>query len=249
MKTLLTLALVSVAIATFAEEPIKQKAKPTEAEMQEKAMKKFGGFVVQPGTKNGSIGFINAQKRLPVTEIDKAVTGLHEMLKHEILVKEAQVKGLPTRADVAKAGVSLAVFAVDDPALPVVLAAPEERWALVNVAKLNEGLKDDVLAKGLVKHRFRGELHRAFALVAGAWMSQYQGNMNSVSSLKELDSVKVDDVTVDVMMRCEGYLKSINVTPERVTTYHRAYREGWAPAPTNEYQKAIVEKINALRKK
>lgn len=238
MKKLVMVVVAVLACSAFAE---------TAMESSDKAMKKFGGFVAQPGTKKGSIGFVNAQQTIPVAEIEKVVAGIHEMLKHEIVVKEATITGLPTGEDVKKAGVSIAVFAVEDPNLPVVLAAPEDRWALVNVAKLNVGLKNDILAKGIVKHRFRGELHRAFALVAGAWISQYSGNMNDVASVQALDSMKVDAVTVDVMTRCEAYLKSIDITPERVTTYHRAYREGWAPAPTNDYQKAIIEKIEAAR--
>ena len=34
--------------------------------------------------------------------------------------------------------------------------------------------------------------------------------------------------------------------PVMMVTYGRAVREGWAPAPTNEYQKAIWDKIHAM---
>ena len=33
--------------------------------------------------------------------------------------------------------------------------------------------------------------------------------------------------------------------PYRRTTYKRACKEGWAPAPTNDFQRAVWEKIKA----
>ena len=36
------------------------------------------------------------------------------------------------------------------------------------------------------------------------------------------------------------------ITPWYQTTYHKAVEEGWAPAPTNEYQKAIWDKVHAM---
>lgn len=245
MSKLSVVPMVGVMFAALVACADGASAKTTKEQIREKAMVKFGGHIAKPGSKQGSVGFVNAQKRIPASEIDKVVAGLREMLNQEVSVRELPVKGMPTRSDVESAGFSVAVFAVDDPNLPGLLSAPEDRWALVNVAKLSEGLKDDVLAKGLTKHRFRGELHRAFALVAGGWASQYQGNMNNVSSVRDLDSLKVDAVTVDVMMRCDAYLKSIGVTPEYVTTYQRACREGWAPSPTNEFQKAVWDRVHA----
>jgi hypothetical protein len=41
------------------------------------------------------------------------------------------------------------------------------------------------------------------------------------------------------------YLKSLGVTPAEMTTYRKACREGWAPAPTNDIQKAIWEQVKA----
>jgi hypothetical protein len=35
------------------------------------------------------------------------------------------------------------------------------------------------------------------------------------------------------------------VTPPYTVTYSRAYSEGWAPLPTNEFQRAVVERIKS----
>ena len=41
-------------------------------------------------------------------------------------------------------------------------------------------------------------------------------------------------------------LPELGVTPWKETTYKRACEEGWAPAPTNEYQKAVWDKVHAI---
>ena len=43
--------------------------------------------------------------------------------------------------------------------------------------------------------------------------------------------------------------KARAITPVPRTTYRRACYEGWAPAPTNEFQKAIWEKVKADRER
>lgn len=35
------------------------------------------------------------------------------------------------------------------------------------------------------------------------------------------------------------------ITPAEIQTYRNACRQGWAPAPTNDYQKAIYERMQA----
>ena len=41
-------------------------------------------------------------------------------------------------------------------------------------------------------------------------------------------------------------LKSLGVTPMEVTTCRQVCRLGWAPAPANEYQKAVWEELHAI---
>lgn len=41
------------------------------------------------------------------------------------------------------------------------------------------------------------------------------------------------------------HLSDFGVKPRKMATYKRACQEGWAPAPTNDIQKAIWEKAKA----
>ena len=47
-------------------------------------------------------------------------------------------------------------------------------------------------------------------------------------------------------MTLERLLPTYGLMPWKQTTYKKACQEGWAPAPTNEYQKAIWDKIHSV---
>jgi hypothetical protein len=248
MKRLIAIAVAAMAVAcTGAENVATNGTVSRKGTLKRIYDEKFGGLIVQPGSRKGCIGFLNAQGKVDKDEITKVVKNLHRLLKQDMRVADASVKGLPTRKDVEKAGVSLAVFAVDDAALPALLAAPEERWALVNVAKLGEGLPKGAAGNVLLTTRFRAEMMRAFSLVAGGASSQYPNNIHAATELAQLDAMDADALTMDVILRCQNHLqKDLNVMPERVVTYRRARQEGWAPAPTNDVQKAIWDKVHEM---
>ena len=211
--------------------------------------KNFGGYVIKPGSRQGSIRFVNAQKRLEINEIEKVIGTIRSQLKCDIGAIEKPQSGLPTREMVASVGATLAIFVVDNPSLPTSLVAQEDRWAMVNIAKLSDGLKEDVVGKRLFARRARGMLMRVFSLLCGGGSSQYKGNLFGVPDARSLDSVDVDSMIVDMVSRYVPYLETVGVTPEYRATYSRACMEGWAPAPTNEYQKAVAERIKEKQSK
>ena len=133
---------------------------------------------------------------------------------------------------------------VDSDSLPALLLAPEEGWAVVNVAALSKGYPlADVLAS-----RVRKELLRDFALAGGcAFMSRSQivlrGDMRSP---RDLESIQEVSYGVEALMTLEWMLPYYAVMPWRQATYKKACREGWAPAPTNDVQKAIWDKVHAM---
>lgn len=208
--------------------------------------RKFGGFVVQPGSLAGRIVFVNGQKDLAVSEIEKVIATIKSGMAYNIVVVEGEMPSpMPKSQDLAKHKADVAIFVVSDSALPALLVSPEENWSIVNVAKCMNGLKDDVLGKRLFALRCRGELIRGFAQASGIWTSNYKDNILNAKSPTELDAMKGDSLVADILQRCKEHLARIGVTQERKVMYTRACHEGWAPAPTNEYQKAIWEKIKA----
>ena len=65
---------------------------------------------------------------------------------------------------------------------------------------------------------------------------------------KDLDAVTLEEYGVDVQMALARLLPSYGVIPYTQTTYRKAVQQGWAPAPTNEYQKAVWDKVHAAPK-
>ena len=50
----------------------------------------------------------------------------------------------------------------------------------------------------------------------------------------------------DMTPRMSGYLEKGGIRPEQKVFYRKAVEEGWAPAPTNEFQRAIWDKVHAM---
>ena len=69
----------------------------------------------------------------------------------------------------------------------------------------------------------------------------------STASVKDLDTVQ-EFIPIDMGARWTDYLKNLGVTPAYQRTYKQACIEGWAPNPTNEYQKAIWDRVHAAPK-
>ena len=208
---------------------------------------KLGGLLERPTALKGTIGFIDCESGIGTAEIERTRDIISQEMKFNYKIVRAAAKaGIPGRKDVDSEGLSVAVFIVSSPSLPPMLAAPEERWALVNVQRLKEGLSGDTLGERVFAARCRSEIIRAFALACGSWSSQYSGNILTATSVADLDCCNPDRMVFDMVQRCTKYLASIGVTPSRKASYQVACREGWAPAPTNEVQKAIWDKVHEM---
>lgn len=66
--------------------------------------------------------------------------------------------------------------------------------------------------------------------------------MKQVTSLKELDALPRTPCPDTYRSVREGALK-FGIRQARRTTYRQAVREGWAPTPTNDVQRAIWEEV------
>lgn len=208
---------------------------------------KFGGLLERPTALKGIIGFIDCESGLGSAEIERVRDIIaHEMRFNYKIVQSKAKAELPGRKDVDDAGLSVAVFVVSCPSLPPMLAAPEERWTLVNVQRLKEGLPDNVLGERVFAARCRNEILRAFALACGSWTSQYPDNILTATSVADLDCYNPDKMVFDMVQRCTKYLASIGVTPSRKASYQVACKEGWAPLPTNDIQRAIWDKVHEI---
>ena len=203
---------------------------------EKQRMSRTGGMLVKPNTMKGSLAIVNTQKKVTTKELGWVADRLHRDMRIDVRLMDGGKVDVST-VEKAKAALKseVAVFIVDDPALPVSLVAYEAHWGIVNVAKLESAKPDPVLLYG----RTKVETMRVVALVCGSGDSQYPGSTLSIGDKPEdLDAVN-GALPIDAMNKMAVSLARINVTPAVYTSYRRACREGWAPQPTNDAQRAI----------
>ena len=204
------------------------------SERRERFLCSTGGRIVKPGTPNGKIRFVSSVKDVGATVLERQYSQFKKAYPFDIGTVEGQAVTVDTAAsEKNKLGFALAVFIVDSPLSSPMLAAPEEGWAIVNHRVCGT---PERTAKQAVK---------AFAYIAGAANSSYGVSFLSSTRPQELDSIAAIDIPVDVAECIKKQLAIINVIPEVNVIYRQACSEGWAPPPTNKYQKAAWDKIHA----
>ncbi|MDR2850166.1 MAG: hypothetical protein LBW77_06470, partial [Verrucomicrobiota bacterium] len=182
--------------------------------------------------------FLNVQTRVPAKVIDEPVELLGKMLRLSATRKDAP-SGKPAQAaqDALKdAGVAAVIVVGDAAGDPSLLIAPESRWALVNVAALADpGVSPETLAE-----RTQKEVWRAFGYLMGAAHSNFEHCLlKPVLSTEDLDALKTKGLCPEPFNKIMAQAQKLGMKPQRMTTYRKAVEEGWAPAPTNDFQKAI----------
>ena len=69
--------------------------------------------------------------------------------------------------------------------------------------------------------------------------------MCPIKSVQDLDVIQVERPCPEPFNKMIDGAKTFGIEPIRMATYRIACEEGWAPAPTNDVQKAIWEKVKA----
>ena len=210
-------------------------------------LKKTGGRIVDMSTMKGKFVFVNCQKSVQSEKVKDVVERLGRHFMSDFSIADGKSSVTVENAGVALAenGATAAVYLVDSKSLPPLLLAPESKWAMVNVA----ALASDGADAAKLERRVKREMMRAFAGVSGGCGSMDPLCVSrTVTSLSELDALKSGDLSAEPMYRAEDALKAMGITPFRKTTYREACEEGWAPSPTNEYQKVVWEQVHAVPK-
>ena len=198
-----------------------------------------GGSIKSRHRNSKDVYYVNAQQRVGAEILETARLQMERFLKTPIVHTNAvfsfsnpQIFG------------ELSLYVIDDASMPMSLIAPEGRWAFVNVAKLAEGRGEK---PAFLEARVKKEMARVGCLLLGGVGSSYRHNLlRFVASAEGLDEFTDDTLPVDGLQRCQQYLLQLGVKPWRTVSYRKACEEGWAPAPTNDVQKAIWDKVHAM---
>ena len=247
MKKLVFAAIAAVtfgvALAEETAAPAAEKPKVPRSELIRRSqMKQFGGMVVRPGSLKGKVVIANATATVDDAVLEKIATEYKKLVKITIETAKSEKPSLANvSALVEKLDAEAVLFVTDDASLPPLLCAPESRWTIVNIAGLSKGGATAPVLAG----RIRKEVSRGFAYLAGAANSTFSNSlMSAVTKPQTLDYLNDEMPPVEVVARFPEYLKGLGVTPILHVTYKQACQEGWAPAPTNEYQQVFWNLAN-----
>lgn len=244
MKKLVLSALAVASAASIMAVEIKKPAasngdKPNREQIQEAIYRQTGGKIAVPGSQQGKIVYVNCQKRAAVEALKENAASFIKQTHFAIEVQD----GAFTFPNPKVEG-NASLFVIDDPAMPALLSAPEDKWAMVNVAKLAVGAGEK---PAFFNARVQKELTRGFCLLAGAQNSNYPMSLTGpVTRVEDLDNFADCRLPVDILNRFKPYMEGLGVKPEVLQTYRKACKEGWAPQPTNDVQKAIWSDVHQL---
>jgi hypothetical protein len=247
MKT----SLVAVSILlTLAATLSAQPAPPAPAQLPVRTMSpaarsnmlaRTGGLVQQP-VAGPSLLIIDTQKRIaPALFVDTA-NKIRKLLSLSISAQshpssEPVTVALKALADTNTAAV---IVIADIAGYPSLLIAPESRWAMINVAALGgPGVPADTLSD-----RVQKETWRAFGYLMGAAHSMGEHClMKSVLAPEDLDALAIKSLSPEPFIKIMEQSQRLSMQPLRMTTYRKAAEGGWAPAPTNDIQRAIWNEL------
>ena len=210
-----------------------------------KGVEIVGGILPRPNPLTGKVIVVNAQKVVSTDSLTNSIRALNKSLNTQILMRDSAplpIKEMKGRTKEFKA--QEAVFIVNDPDCEsAIMIAPDDNWAMVNVAALTVG----DAKPAFVAARTNKELMRAFLMLCGAFDSSYEGSvLRGIRSADDLDTIVNVSPPLDVVGRVRKYLFARGVETRPPVTYLKACQEGWAPAPTNEIQKAIWNRVHAI---
>lgn len=202
-----------------------------------------GGIVEKPGSGKGMFLFADSTGELTEAMLFRDLNILNRTLKispkiircESVTVKSAKSKLMGLGGDAA-------VFIVNDIDLPRLITASEEGWAIVNIGKM----KLDNPSTELLNKRITVEVIRGLAQIFGSGNSGL--SMTAITSLKDIDELKHTGFPSSAIKLCQTQMKKLGFEPKVTASYRVACRQGWAPTPTNDVQKAIWNQVHATPK-
>lgn len=247
MKRLMLCVAAIAAFASYAdfqdEEPVDPKRAAARARKQREFLKDTGGYVYKIPENPGKFSIVNAQRSLDLDAFKKAMDGLsyfNSILIDAINVSD-KVDAVTAEAVFKATGANGAVFIIDDPKYPISIIAPESKWGIVNIAPLRKGAKNDAA----LKKRASRELWRVFYYVAGAADSDVERCLlRPVFSGNDIEALETNTICPTILPKTELHLKAMGIKQWERATFREACEAGWAPAPTNDFQKVIWAEYN-----
>jgi len=236
LAVLMVLSVVPMYVEAVVPQKVKQELTPEEKQRRREAAKqrryvRTGGLVQAP-YKGRVVSVVNMGKDVDAKILAEFAQTVEAGLRFPVEV------GLSRSAN---AGIVLEVRDSDYPAAFIV--APENGYAMVNVAKLRaDGASGDKLNDRLFKELWRSLVY----LLGGGNNPQPNCIMKPITSPRELDAFTSRCPCPLSFTFVTDAAKRFGVSPRIIATYLEACQEGWADKPTNDVQRAIWDKVHQV---
>lgn len=236
-----TKLILFLAVAVVSAQAALAEHTPVHPSRMEEFNKKTGGLVMPPANA-AKLVYLDARgdRSVAFTNNMKAASRL---IDFGYVVKNIQLKEGACPLEIArgerKNGAGAVIVFLENDKLPVLSVYPEEAITVLNVKPLRDN------DENAYRRRVNKEFWRCVSFTLGGYGGATQGAtvLAPVYSLKHLDDLRTLSLTpsqVNAIIVGKTRLGLFGGSP---APYSRACREGWAPAPTNEYQQAIWDKI------
>ena len=247
MKCILLIAITSLISSVYSAENTKFTLREEIKTRIEKRIASEGGMITLAPTGN-IVRVVNAQTTVKTDFFNPLLEDVMKIgIAAPIEINDASQLERKNPFELVKSirrlpRTGAAILFIDIYDHPTLLVAPENSWAIVNIWNL----RADKPAKEVLANRIQKEFWRAFASVLGA-MNTQMGScvMQPVSNIRELDAIRATRLSAEPAMKVIRFMSHWGIERAERMTYEVACREGVAPAPTNDIQKAIWDKIHA----
>ncbi len=213
-----------------------------------KGVAMHSGGIVEKIYNGNVLRIQNAQKLVPQDELAALTQKIRwtSLIPVELISKVIANPSCPivdANDLVAQDKVGAGVLLIEDTKLPIILTSPDSRWSILNVAKL---VSDNPTREKLVE-RFTKVYWGAVARALGVGNSGYSGCvLVPFTNLKELDRISVLQPCPEPFNKMITSAAAYGIRTLSISSYRTACMEGWAPAPTNDVQKAIWKETHTI---
>lgn len=210
--------------------------------LSSKSMEEFGGLVTKPAV--GFVAVVDCKSGFDTAQVGDFFfpRGKCMRIPYRVFRESAAFNAVTAEARLKSLGANAAIFIGDDPTLPMSLTAVEAKWTFINYGCL---IADNPGGE-LVNRRMDKMFSRATMAIlgGGSFMNFPMSATKRVNSIADLDRLEGRSPSPFAMMSMSAYIDELGIKFEQESTYEQACQEGWAPAPTNEIQKAIWREIH-----
>ena len=194
------------------------------------------GGMVEKQAEGKSVAIYSNQNKIRISDLSCVAMSITDSIQLPVVIEQKELKPGPS----SDPRIGFAIFLTEGGAK--LQFAPQDGWASLDVSWLtSDNASSDVTAL-----RIRKQIWRALVYGLGGGNSTFAHCiMKPIFTLQELDNNKATMACPENYGKVTETAAILGIKPVFKTTYLNACREGWAPAPTNDVQKAIWEKVKA----